>query len=60
MPEGLKALLDYYSAVSATASSDALMRSVTSRTGEIDIAPLLGEIAFSQHEPFNNLCPMDG
>lgn len=60
MPEGLKALLNYYSTVSATASSDALMRSVTSRTGEIDIAPLLGEIAFSQHEPFNNLCPMDG
>lgn len=60
MPEGLRVLLDYYSAVSGTSSADALVSSVTSRAGEIDIQPLLGEIAFSQHEPFNNLCPMDG
>lgn len=60
MPEGLRVLLDYYSAVSGTSSADALVSGVTSRAGEIDIQPLLGEIAFSQHEPFNNLCPMDG
>lgn len=62
LPENLKWWLgEYQKQIEWARANDIPVRTVPARTSaDVIVAPLLGDNAWTQHEPYNNFAPMDG